>query len=107
MKNDKKTEGKNSNQTELIQFRCTPEIKNSLAKLAEKEGTDISKFVRKIATRLVTASERPKYHVTPTNEGVGTMNRNEWNKKELQELAISILCFLGLFLFVKLVIRFF
>ena len=105
MEKDDKNQGKNTNQTELIQFRCTADIKNKLAKLAEKEGTDVSKFVRNAAIRLVTASERQKKTVTPNT--VTTLERNEWNIKELQQIAVSILGVLGFILVFRLLARLF
>lgn len=100
-KPDKKQD-KIPNQTELVQFRCSPEMKGSLLKLAEKEGTDISKFVRALAIRRVKASER-----VPSNTTTLTLEENQgmWNKKAIQELLFT-LCGIFLFwLFVRLVSR--
>ncbi|CAH0996196.1 hypothetical protein EMA8858_02326 [Emticicia aquatica] len=87
------TNNEEPNQSELIQFRCTSELKAKLQKLAEKEGMNVNKFVRKLATKKVTASERP---VTPTNPVTAIQSPNEWDKKAIQEMLMVLATIFGI-----------
>ncbi len=97
-----KTPEEESNQTELVQFRCSVDIKAKLQKLAEKEGMNVSKFVRNLATRKVTASERP---VTPTNTVTAATSSNEWDKKAIQDLLMVFATILGIVMIFRLFTR--
>lgn len=97
-----KTHDEEPNQTELVQFRCTSELKAKLLKLAEKEGMNVNKFVRKLAIRKVTASERP---VTPTNTVTAATSSNEWDKKAIQDLLMVFATILGIVMIFRLFTR--
>lgn len=97
-----KTRDEEPNQTELVQFRCTSELKAKLQKLAEKEGMNVTKFVRNLAIKKVTASERP---VTPNNTVTADQNRNEWDKKAIQDVFMVLATILGIVMIFRLFTR--
>ena len=100
----KKNEDEKEQKTELIQFRCTPSIKEKLTKLAEKEGIDVSKFVRNLSLKSISLSEKKKSHVTAA---VTVEQRNEIYMESVTNWIFGLVILLVFVLVFKLVARFF
>lgn len=103
----KKNEDEKEQKTELIQFRCTPSIKEKLTKLAEKEGIDVSKFVRNLSLKSISLSEKKKSQVTAAVTGTVTAeHRNEIDMESVTNWIFGLVILLVFVLVFRWVARF-
>lgn len=63
--------------SELIQFRCSADDKETLTQIAEKKGMDVSKYLRSLVQFQIRLSNTPKTKTVTPVTAVTDTNRNE------------------------------
>ncbi|MCU0326574.1 MAG: hypothetical protein MUF45_15195 [Spirosomaceae bacterium] len=98
----------NKVKSELIQFRCSTEDKETLTKIAEQKGKDISKYLRDLVQFQIRLAKTPKVKTVTSVTAVTDTNRNESgiNMDAVKDLLWILGGVFGIFLLFRVIALF-
>ena len=76
------------NKTEVVRFRCSPELKTKIERAAQKDGRTVSNFITNILSREIKEEKNMKWLVKDEERIIGSVvTNNSMTDEEICEMA--------------------